>query len=208
MARLGIGCILLLCFVVGGCMSALRPESPQTVFYSLDTEPAEPSCRQSISGSLRVWEFTTSSPFNRTGMAVLDSPGKIVFSRASQWADLPGVMVAEVLQRDLSQSGLFPLVFLGTPSLDADFELSGRVHEFCCRQSGEESRAVLKVAVSLLPTKLQPDLVMHKTYTLESPPYASNEPSQFAQAMSSLVSQLSLRVQNDLCRVAASWDRQ
>jgi ABC-type uncharacterized transport system auxiliary subunit len=189
-------------------MSALRPESPQTVFYSLDTEPAEPSCSQSISGSLRVWEFTTSSPFNRTGMAVLDSHGKIVFSRASQWADLPGVMVAEVLQRDLSQSDLFTLVFLGTPSLDAAFELSGRVHEFCCRQSGEESRAVLKVAVSLLPTKLQPDLVMHKTYTLESPPFASNEPSQFAQAMSSLVSQLSLRVQNDLCRVAASWDRQ
>jgi ABC-type uncharacterized transport system auxiliary subunit len=142
-------------------------------------------------------------------MAVRDAQGKIVFSRAKQWADLPGVMVAEVLQRDLSRSELFALVFWGTPSLDADFELNGRVHEFYCRQSSQgESRAVLKVAVSLLHTKLKPDLLLHKTYTLRSAPFAPNESSQVAQAMSSLVRELSLRLQGDLCQVAAAKGRQ
>ena len=206
MGRPGLCFLCLLCLAVSGCTAQLRPESPQPVFYALDSKPAVFSCPNSFRDNLRVWEFFTSSPYNRTGMAVVNPSGEIVFSNTHQWADLPGIMVAEVLQRDLGRSGLFPLVFLGLPSIASGFELSGRVHELSCRQSQEGRRAVLKADVSLMSLKQQPRLLLSKTYTLRSQPLTVKTSSKFAQAVDNLVRELSLHLQEDLCRVAARPD--
>lgn len=185
----------------------LRTETEQPAFYQLQPKQQAVACEHSFERGLRVWDLATSAPFNRTRMAVEDSQGEIVFSRETQWAEVPGVMVAEVLHRDLSQAEFFHPVIYGMPSVDTAFELNGRVHVFGCERSQDDSRAVLKVELRLIHLEENSEAVVHKTYTLRSAPFAPNKPSDFVRSMNHLVRKLSVQFQQDLCQAAASFSR-
>ncbi|MFW5971499.1 MAG: ABC-type transport auxiliary lipoprotein family protein [Desulfovermiculus sp.] len=196
---------LFLCFWVGGCGSLLRTETAQPVFYRLQPKQQTRACDHDLKHGLRVWDLDTSAPFDRTRMAVMDPQEKIVFSRENQWADLPGIMIAEVLYQDLSQAKFVQPVIYGMPGIDAEYELAGRVHIFACERSEDESRAVLKVELNLLTTKEKSEPLMHKTYTLRSPSFAPHKPDAFVRAMNQLAGKMSLQLQQDLCEAAASF---
>lgn len=195
--------VLWLCFWVGGCASLLRPETSQPVFYPLQPRQQTLDCDQGLQHGLRVWDLDTSAPFNRTRMVVMDSQEEIVFSRENQWVDLPGVMIAEVLHRDLSHANFVNPVIYGMPGMVAGYELTGRVHIFACERGQDDSRAVLKVELSLLPAKGKSKALVHKTYTLRSPSFAPHTPDAFVRAMNQLAGKLSLQFQQDLCQAAA-----
>ncbi|MFO7876447.1 MAG: ABC-type transport auxiliary lipoprotein family protein [Desulfovermiculus sp.] len=196
---------LFLCFWVGGCMSLLRPETAQPVFYRLQPKKQTVSCDHTLEHGLRVWDLDTSAPFNRARMAVVDSKDEIVFSRENQWADVPGVMIAEILHRDLSHANFAHQVIHGMPGIDAGYELTGRVHVFGCERGQDDNRAVLKVELSLLSIKEKSEPLVHKTYTLRSASFAPNKPGAFVRAMSQLAGKLSIQFQQDLCQAVASF---
>lgn len=195
---------LFLCIWLGGCATLLRTETAQPVFYRLQPKQQTLACDQGLKYGLRIWDLDTSAPFNRTRMAVIDSQEEIVFSRENQWVDMPGVMIAEMLHRDLSQTSFVRPVIYGMPGMDAGYELTGRVHIFACERGQDDNRAVLKVELSLLSTKGKFAPLVHKTYTLRSASFAPHTPDAFLQAMNQLAGKLSLQFQQDLCRAAVS----
>ncbi len=193
--------ILSLIFFVLGCSSMIRPEISQPVFYLLQDQKDKVSCSQSFEGNLRIWDFDTAEPFNRTQMAVVGSNGTVVFSRKNQWAALPGIMVADSLLKDLGRDSLFPLVLTSMAKVDTRYEMTGQVHRFCLRQEKDSGQAEIKAEITLKTSKEQA-LLFHKTYHLRSQPIPLKDPLKFVQAMNELVGNLSRQLQGDLCQVA------
>ncbi len=201
MRTLVITSILSLIFLFSGCTSMIRPEKTQPVFYLLQTQADRTSCSQSFNGGLRIWDFETSEPFNRTQMAVIRTNGTIVFSRKHQWAALPGIMLAESLQQDFSQNSLFPLAVKSMTETRTSYELTGRIKRFCLKQKVDTGLAEIKAEI-ILQTSEDNEVVFHKTYSLNSHSIPLDEPSKYVKAISKLTDNLYRRLQVDLCQVA------
>jgi len=197
------------CFVwlmavwMAGC-SSIFPRSAPPVYYQLEYPPPVVHCRQAFTKGLRVWQFTSSSPYRRTEMVVLKPDGKVLFSSAFQWVANPGTMVAESLQHDLTAGRLFPQVVSANDPAAAPLELSGRVFVFAWERAGTVSRAALQVEVSLVDTEEPRQVVFRREYDLCSQPFADNSSHAFARAMSELMREFSARFQQDLCTAACS----
>ena len=190
---------LLLCLLMSGCIALLGQETAQPLVFELHPKLQTVACAHSLDKSLRIWDLSTSAPYNRTQMVVVGSHKKITSSRDKQWAELPGVMVAQNLHRDLNQAGFFRHTIYAMPNVDTAFELTGRVHVFGCEKSQENRRAVLKVELSLRCIQEDSEPVVHRTYSLRSESLATKEASEFVQAMNRLTGKLSRQFQQDLC---------
>ena len=184
---------------VGGCSSLLLPKSPPPVYYELKYKTVQVQCDKSFSSGLRVWDFTTSSPFDQTDMVVIDHEQKVSFSGSFQWIASPGTMVAESLLRDLDESSLFPQVISGDSPMDVALALTGHVFTFAWVKQGPTVRAELQVEVSLISTGNTARLIFRRTYELKSEPFTENTAAAFARAMSGVVSEFSQKLQRDLC---------
>lgn len=186
-----------------GC-SSLLPTTAPPVYYQLEYQPPAGRCPRYLPGSLAVGHFTASSPYDDTKMVVLKSGGRVAFSSGFQWVANPGVLVAEALQRDLSQSRLFPSVTgAGSPGI-APYQLSGHLFVFAWDQAAGASQAVLKVELSLVQTQAPRRVLLHRQYTLSRGPFGEDNAAAFARAMSGAVSDFSQQVQQDLCQVLLS----
>lgn len=197
-------CLLgLITMWVAGC-SSIFPRAAPPIYYQLKYQSPVVRCRQAFTKGLRVWQFTSSSPYRRTEMVVVKPEGKVSFSSAFQWVANPGTMVAESLQHDLTSSRLFPQVVSANDPAAAPLELSGRVFVFAWDRAGTVSRAALQVEVSLIDTEEPRQVVFRREYDLSSQPFAENSSSAFARAMSGLMREFSARLQQDLCRTTSS----
>ncbi len=185
-----------------GCSSLLLPTSPPPVYYRLDYKPVGMECAKSYPAGLRVWDFTTSSPFDQSDMVVIDHEQKVSFSSSFQWIAHPGTMVAESLLRDLNEGSLFPQVISGDSPIDVSLALTGHVFTFAWMRQGSTARAMLEVEVGLSSTEAPGRLILHRTYQVKSEPFIENTAAAFAKAMSEIVGQFSQQLQGDLCNVA------
>lgn len=128
-----------------GCVSFHLPSAAPPVYYQLDYQPAVVPCPQAFKEGVRVWKFSTSSPYGRTEMVVLKPQGQVQFSSAFQWVASPAILVAESLLRDLTQSRLFPRSLGANDPTNASLELSGHIFVFAWERSGATSRAALQL---------------------------------------------------------------
>ena len=190
---------LMLCL---SCVSALRPKTLPPEFYRMQYDTRDIACEAGFAGALRVWDFATSPPFNRMGMAVQEVNGTVAFSRRNQWAALPGIMVSNALERDLRQGSLFPEVLSASTDGEGLYELTGSVHVLCLSRGKNGGKALLKAEVALTGRQEAGELLYHEHFILRSPPLAGEEPDAFAQAMNELAAELSHRIRQDLCGVA------
>jgi ABC-type uncharacterized transport system auxiliary subunit len=185
-----------------GCASLIFPSSAPPVYYQLDYKPTLGKCPQAFKKGLRVWTFTSSDPYRRTGMVVLKPGGKVSFSSAFQWVASPGTLLPESLQRDLTLSSLFPRVVGANDPTGAPLELSGHVFVFACERTGSISRAALQIEVSLIDTDEAPRrVIFRREYDMRSGPFAEDTSAAFARAMSGLVAEFSQKFQQDICAV-------
>jgi ABC-type uncharacterized transport system auxiliary subunit len=198
--------LLLLCLALSvlGCAGVIRPQVSQPELHRLQPVDQARSCRHAFDRSLRIWDFSTAEPFNRNRMAVLNPNGTMVFSREHQWVDLPGVMIAQALQRDLSRSGLFTTVVRGMPEVDAAYELSGRLLAFGCQRGRGGDRAAFRVQVSLHQQDKPEEPIFHRTYSYRSPPAATLSASDFVDAMNGQAARFFSQLHKDLCRLAGA----
>jgi ABC-type uncharacterized transport system auxiliary subunit len=198
--------LLLLCLALSvlGCAGSIRPQTTRPELHRLQPADQARSCRHAFDRSLRIWDFSTAEPFNRNQMAVLNSNGTMVFSREHQWVDLPGVMIAQALQRDLSRSGLFTTVVRGMPEVGTAYELSGRLLAFGCQRGRDGDRAVLRVQVRLHQQSKPEEPVFDQTYGYRSPSSARLSSSDFVDAMNGLAARFFSRLRQDLCRLAGA----
>jgi ABC-type uncharacterized transport system auxiliary subunit len=183
-----------------GCASLIFPSSPPPVYYQLDYQATPRPCPQAFNKGVRVWTFTSSESYRRTGMVVLKPGGEVAFSSAFQWVAGPGTLLPDSLQRDLTLSSLFPRVVGANDPTGAPLELSGHVFVFAWERTGPISRAALQIEVSLIDTDEAPRrIIFRREYDLRSGPFAEDTSTAFARAMSGLVAEWSQRLQQDLC---------
>jgi ABC-type uncharacterized transport system auxiliary subunit len=185
--------------LLAGCASLIFPTGKAPVYYQLDYQSPRVRCSRVFHQGVRVWNFATSSPYNRTEMVVLQPDGQVRFSSSFQWVASPGVLVAENLQRDLTRSSLFPQVVSSDNPTVVPLQLSGQVFAFAWERRGLASWAVLTVEVSLINTRAPRQVIFRREYSLKSGPFVDNSSANFARAMSALMREFSEKFQTDLC---------
>jgi len=194
----------LLLPLLAGCVSFHLPTSAPPVYYQLDYESPRVPCPGACNEGLRVWKFTSSSPYGRTDMIVVKPDGQIQSSSNFQWIASPGTMVAEKLLRDLTQNRMFPLVVSANDPTTVPLELTGHIFLFALERYGAISRAALQVEVSLIDNRKPRRVILHRQYNFRSSPFSSQNSAAFARAMSDLMREFSEKFQRDLCSTLAA----
>lgn len=195
--------LILLTGLLAGCAAGLVEEQPPAAYFELDYPPPAVACPQAFAKGVRIRELSVFTPFDRREMVVEEGERQVRISGGRQWVDRPGRMVAERLVRDLSAGGLFPLVGDADSGALLPLELVGRIEEFGWNRRQGVPRAVLEADFTLLDPRARVVLLKHR-YRLESRPSPTDDAAAFARTMSRLVEELSSRLQQDLCKAAAT----
>jgi hypothetical protein len=111
-------------------------------------------------------------------------------------------MITEHIRRELSRSGIFPGLAEDRDIRGASLELSGHIRRFVARPCDSGYRALFEASVGFREKGSGESPLLQKSYSLESDCFPAGEASEFAQAMSRLVSEFSDRLLDDLCRIA------
>ncbi|MEJ2723331.1 MAG: ABC-type transport auxiliary lipoprotein family protein [Deltaproteobacteria bacterium] len=185
--------------LAAGCSSLLTSSTPPQNYYQIEYDPSKVACAKSFGRAVKVWDFSTSSPYNRPEMVVFEADRRVLYSSAHQWVARPGTLVAESLLRDLDLGSLFPQAVGADSPVVAPLELSGRVLVFGWEKRGPQFKAVFQVEVTLTDTEDGGKLLFRRDYRFESKPFNENSASQFAQAMSGLIKDFSTNFRLDLC---------
>lgn len=199
---------LLTCALAGallsGCSSLFFKSAPAPVYYQLDYKPVAVNCSKGFGKAVQVWGFGASSPYNQPDMVVIEKRQQVNYSSAYQWVSSPGTLVADSLQRDLTEGDLFTQVVGSNSPVAPPLELTGHVYAFAWENTEAGYRARLHVETSLVNTAGRRKVVARKGYQLMSRPYRKDSSDNFAEAMSSVMKEFSRRLQEDLCEKAKS----
>lgn len=184
------------------CSSLLVKSTPAPVYYQLHYEPLAVSCSKHFSKGIRIANFVTSTPYNRTDMVVVEKGQQVNFSDRYQWVAAPGTLLADALVRDLSGSKLFPQVVSSASGIDLPYELTGNIFTFAWEKRDSAYRAVLDIEISVIEASGHRRVILGKKYHFQSVPVAQNSSENFASAMSSVVRDFSQALLEDLCEAA------
>ncbi len=188
----------LLAIGLYGCASGLIEEKPAAVYYELEYPGTPFTCPQPFGRGVKIWNLTVAAPFDRTEMVVEKPGGEVQISQGFQWVAQPGRMLAEQLVRDIGLAGLFPRTIAGENAASMPLDLTGRIYEFAWERSEKGSRAILNAEFSLVNAGAG-EVIFHRTYRLQSALLGTDNAGTFAKAMSRLVEELSVKLQQDLC---------
>ncbi|MDR3569843.1 MAG: ABC-type transport auxiliary lipoprotein family protein [Syntrophobacteraceae bacterium] len=190
-------CLLLL----PGCLQSLFPKSSPPQFYRIDYPFHPSSCAEPFPATVRIWPFNGALPYDRQEM-IATAPGlQVRFSSHYQWVASPPDMIANDLVRDLSIGKVFENVASAKSSMAAAYGISGQLYRFDLEKRGASSYALLDLEITLWREKPR-TVIFRKHFHYQSPPLTSNGPSEFAAAISELVSHLSMDLRNDLCTLS------
>ncbi len=198
----------LLLVAITGCLGGLTTGKPP-VYFGLSYESTAPPCTVSRQGSLRIWPFSASAPYDRDEMIILEPSRKVRFSPHFRWITSPGAMIADKLTRDLAGSGPFAQVVAAANASPFGVQMSGHVHEFAWEDLGNENQqARLDLQISIWSEEPERRVLYQNRYRLSSDRFRSGSAEQFAEVMSRLVAELSRRLQDDLCaKQPGSWSQ-
>jgi ABC-type uncharacterized transport system auxiliary subunit len=185
---------------MSGCLGSLFPESPAPDYYQIDYPYQPSSCAKPFSGTVRIWPFGATAPFDREQMMTTSPSLQVRFSSHYKWVNPAGNMVADNLMRDLSLQKVFEDVVPAGNPMPAAYGISGQIYRFALEESGSSPHALLDLEISLWQEKPR-TVLFRKHFHYQSPPLASTGPSEFSTAMAGLVSQLSTDLRNDLCAI-------
>jgi len=134
---------------LSGCLGSLVSTSSPPRYFQISYSYKPEKCIGKIGGTLKIWPFSASAPYDRDEMIVLDSFRQVHFSPLYRWVSFPGNMISDMLLRDMSRSTLFNQVVTAGNSAETGLEMGGHVYEFAWRQEAGSGHAVLDVEISL-----------------------------------------------------------
>lgn len=190
--------------LLSGCSSLLFKSTPAPVYYQLEYEPVSVDCPKGFQKGVQIWGFGASSPYNQPDMVVIEKGQKVNYSGSYQWVASPGTLVANSLQRDLTEGPLFTQVVGSNSPLTPPLELTGHIFTFAWERTESGYRAHLYVETSLVDTSGRRKVILRKGYRFTSKPYQNDSPDNFAEAMSSVMQEFSKSFQEDLCKSVES----
>ncbi|MGV8073520.1 MAG: ABC-type transport auxiliary lipoprotein family protein [Syntrophobacteraceae bacterium] len=182
------------------CLGRLTSSEPSR-YYEVDYQYKSAGCMNHCNKAVKIWHFSAAAPYERDEMIILDNSRQVRFSPQLRWIALPGTMISDRLLQDLSHARLFSrAVGTGDPS-NPPLQLGGHVFRFAWEEDDSTAHAVLDVEVSLWSKEPKSDILLRKHYHLESEPVPVGSSEGFAEAMSGLVRQMSMQLQQDLCPI-------
>ncbi len=140
---------LLLAAVVSSC-SVLGERAPEIQQLALAYPAPAATAAGPVATSVKVQRFVGVAPFDGTTMYVSSDPYTMDSFNYSRWIASPGVMVCDLLYRDLLHSGSFAAVHPHLSGEDARFELEGSVETFLSVEGPEGRHARLTVNITLV----------------------------------------------------------
>ncbi len=192
--------LALICLlpVFSGCVGP-KAKQLDIAFYHVYYSLPEPVVKQPVAANIAVGTFKVMPPFNTS--RIIYATGPVVYDAYTyhQWFNDPSDMISSLFYRDIRSAGIFRAVVVGDDRL-ADYRLTGIVESFLERDHDHHWEAVLSVTVTLLDKTQRPaekQVLFQKNY-LSIQPCARKHPQALADAMSTALADVSLRMINDI----------
>src|SRR5262249_10552089 len=121
-----------------------------------------------------------------------------------RWSANPGSLVADLLARDLVDSGLYRAVERGPTLVPADYQLSGEILEIEERRTASGCEAFLQLHMVLTRTRTtgSDPLLLQAGFT-ESEPSRCHDSTALAEAMSTALERISTALQPQIYAAVA-----
>jgi ABC-type uncharacterized transport system auxiliary subunit len=192
---------LLLCVAImlSSCLGASKPPNP-IYYYTLDYDAPSIQLAHLLPCVLRVERFSVSPPFNSQRIIYAHDGVQRNAYAYHQWIAAPGELLPYFLARDLRQTNGFRAVLTPDASLSATHSLYGWVEEFVENDASPRWQAAAIIHITLI-SNLDKDptrkILLQKRYRVSAPCKAKS-PEALAEAMSSVVAEISQAVAKDV----------
>jgi ABC-type uncharacterized transport system auxiliary subunit len=190
--------VLSLAAILTGCLS-MTTQSQAPKYFQIRYQSPQVQCSSGLDADVRVWPLTASTPYDREQMILLDSEHKVRFSQSNRWVAPPGQMLSDRLAKDLSGGPLFNRVITPVDPFTARVNLGGNLYRCAWSRENGTGRAVLEVELTLWVEDGERQVLFRRLYTLKSEPAELDRADDFAEAVSRLARELSLRARRDIC---------
>jgi len=195
--------LLGLAGALAGCVS-FRVPAPVMQDYVLDYPPPRVE-GTALPVVLRIAPLEVAAIYDRQPIVYRDATYSTGTYFGRRWSANPGSMVADVLVRDFSDSGLYRAVQRGPSLLAGDYQAGGEIEaiEEEATSSGCAAHLRLRMLVMRLrPGKGDPVLWQH-AYSADEP-CPCNQPPALVEAMSHGLEKISAQLQRDVYDAVAA----
>jgi ABC-type uncharacterized transport system auxiliary subunit len=179
------------------CVTITQP-SPQIRDYRLDYT-AERIEAQPLPVVLSIPTLTVAAAYDRESIVYREDAVSIGRYFYHRWTSNPGALIADLLERDFTSSGLYTAVQSGRSPLRPDYQLLGTVEEIEERMVERSCVAHLALRFQLLRVAAdeRTPVVLQRGYS-EDEPTSCNDPRALSQAMSLSMARVAAALQRDV----------
>ncbi len=188
---------LVLVAAVTGCVR-LHVPAPMIRDYRLDYAPPQIES-EPLPVILRIAPLAVAAIYDRELIVYREGRYATGTYYDSRWSAGPGNMIADLLARDFSDSGVFRAVQHAASLLPADYQLSGDIEEIEEQTvgSGCQAHLRLRVIVTRLRQSAADPVLLRQAYGGDQP-CACNQPRELVAAMSQVMGTVSAQLQRDV----------
>jgi len=199
--------LLALAAAVAGCVR-FRVPAPEMHDYVLDYPPPHVEGTE-LPAVLRIASLGVAAIYDRQPIVYRDGEYSTGTYFDRRWSANPGNMVADVLARDFSDSGLYRAVQRGPSLLAGDYQLGGEIEviEEQVSPTGCAAHLRLRMLVMRLRPGTGDPVLLQRAYSADEP-CPCNQPGALVAAMSHGLETISARLQRDVYDAIAADTRQ
>ena len=191
---------LIICFcIIQGCANSGKPHYNVENYLLSYTAPTFDN-KVKLDKTIRVHRFTIAAAYNNQNMIFRTNDYNVDFFNYNRWAVNPADMVADILLRDMQESGLFRAVFSRYAVEETRFLVQGGINDFFLRIGDKSKVAVITMEITLKDSQQKEatkKIVFQKKYSREET-LNDQSPNGYCQAMSQALKNLSQQITTDL----------
>ena len=186
-------------FIFQGCANSGKPHYDVENYLLNYTAPTFEN-EVKLDKTIRIHRFTIAAAYNNQNMIFRTNDYNVDFFNYNRWAVNPADMVADILLRDMQESGLFRAVFSRYAVEETRFIIQGGINDFFLRIGDKSKVAVITMEITLKDSQQKEatkKIVFQKKYSREET-LTDQSPNGYCQAMSQALKNLSQQIITDL----------
>ena len=191
---------LIICFfILQGCANSGKPHYDVENYLLSYTAPTYEN-KIKLDKTIRVHRFTIAAAYNNQNMIFRANDYNVDFFNYNRWAVNPADMIADILLRDMQESGLFRAVFSRYAVEETRFIIQGGINDFFLRIKDNGKVAVIAMEITLKDSQQKEAtkrIVFQKKYSREEA-LTDQSPLGYCQAMSKALKNLSQQITTDV----------
>ncbi len=183
--------------LLASCVKLAQP-APHVQTYALALAPSAPTDRH-FAVTLHVASFGVAAVYDREAIVYRENTFTTGAYFYHRWSANPGQMVADLLARDLADSGAFDAVQRSPSLAGADYDLTGNVETLEEASGPGGCVAALQLRVTLLRTRARSGsgVVRQKAYAAQEP-CACDDVPRLVEAMSRALANVATEIGRDV----------